>query len=479
VLPPNRYFLAVPPYAPGHDFTGRSIELQLLTEWSVSPENPVLVLEAIGGMGKSMLCWHWVNNAIPDLKPAWAGILWYSFYERGADMGDFCAHALSLVTGQQAADFKGRKTADLAAELVPLLKNRRFLLILDGLERVLMAYNRYDAAHIPDEDLGLSGEPLQSKAQECIRAADSGLLRTLTRVAPTKILISSRLMPLPFLDSRGLAGYGVAHILLKGLDPVDAESMLLRIGIKGDSGAMREYLTKHFGCHPLIVGVVGGLINNFRPAPGDFDLWIEHRAPEGLLTPEMDLVRCRHRILWAAFEDIGEESRTLLARIALVSEAVDYETLVELNPRRPDRPQEVCPPDEWLLDFPEYVDEYNLNKLAYEAYLAELTLWRGSVAFVEAEAFLRETIRDLFSRGLLQTDPAKNKCDLHPVVRGYAVSSIADENREGVATRVVDHFSSRQDVDFERVQNLDDIRNSLQVVRTLLHLARTSHRGCY
>lgn len=57
------------------------------------------------------------------------------------------------------------------------------------------------------------------------------------------------------------------------------------------------------------------------------------------------------------------------------------------------------------------------------------------------------------------------------MVRGYAVSSIEDEKRESVATRVIDHFSSRQEIDFE-VQSLDDIPNSLQVVRTLLHLGR-------
>jgi len=131
-------------------------------------------------------CASIVGYEISAVKRKWTGILWYSFYERGADMGDFCAHALAVVTGRQVGDFRSRKTADLAAELIPLLKKGRFLLVLDGLERVLVAYNRYDAAHMTDEDLQMAVGSLTSKAQECIRAADSFLLRALTRVTPTR-----------------------------------------------------------------------------------------------------------------------------------------------------------------------------------------------------------------------------------------------------------------------------------------------------
>ena len=289
---------------------------------------------------------------------------------------------------------------------------------------------------------------------------------------PTKVLISSRLMPSALLDSGGLERPGVLHLMLSGLDPSDAEAMLREMRVCGDSARIRDYLMKNFGCHPLIVGIVGGLVNKFSKSPGDFENWLDHQADEYALSPEPDLVRSRHRILWAAFEDISGDSRTLLARIALVSEAVDYETLVALNPRRPDPPEEVYPPAEWLLDFPEYIDEYNNDKLAYERYQADLVRWRNSPSFVEAEEFLRQTIQDLASRGLLQCDQAARKCDLHPVVRGYAVSSISPDQRDGIGGRVVDHFSSRPDRESEAARNIDDLRNGLQVARTLLHLGR-------
>jgi hypothetical protein len=46
-----RPFAAYPSYTPGHAFRGRARELRILRDWATAPE-PVLVFEAIGGMGK-------------------------------------------------------------------------------------------------------------------------------------------------------------------------------------------------------------------------------------------------------------------------------------------------------------------------------------------------------------------------------------------------------------------------------------------
>lgn len=445
-------------------------ELQLLTEWAASPDNPVLVLEAIGGMGKSMLCWHWARTQAKQMPPGFEGIFWYSFYERGADMNDFCASALAFVQGGRAEDYRVRKTSALTAELLPVLRSQRWLLVLDGLERVLVAYNRYDAAHVQDEEI-----EAKRKAQECIQPADSNLVRGFSEATRSKILISSRLMPSPLTDTSGANVSGVLNRVLDGLDPQDAEAMLRSMGIEGDSERIQSYLEKNFGCHPLITGVVGGLVKHFASAPGNFDRWLNKQADENALSPEADVVRARHRILWAAFDDLSEDARTLVARIALVSDAVDYETLIELNPRLPERPADVFPPDEWLLEFPDWgVDEYNLEKAAYEQYLTEHSAWRDSVEYAEAKRFLDETISDLSDRGLLMTDTLTKTCDLHPVVRGYAVSSIPHDLYDGVAQRVIDYFSSRPNTPLGQVTSINDLRNALQVLRTLLHLGRTT-----
>jgi hypothetical protein len=59
--PPN--LAAVPRYLGSHPFVGRASELQTLTDWSGPADpNPMLVFEAMGGSGKSMLTWEWLTK---------------------------------------------------------------------------------------------------------------------------------------------------------------------------------------------------------------------------------------------------------------------------------------------------------------------------------------------------------------------------------------------------------------------------------
>ena len=51
---------AEPRYIGSHAFVGRVAELETLSDWaSPSEPHPVLLYEAIGGTGKSMLTWEW------------------------------------------------------------------------------------------------------------------------------------------------------------------------------------------------------------------------------------------------------------------------------------------------------------------------------------------------------------------------------------------------------------------------------------
>ncbi len=84
--PPALY--APSPYIGSHRFVGRTAELELLSDWA-QPADPtqLLLFEAIGGNGKSMLTWEWTTHHAVAARPAdhpWAGRFWYSFYERGA-----------------------------------------------------------------------------------------------------------------------------------------------------------------------------------------------------------------------------------------------------------------------------------------------------------------------------------------------------------------------------------------------------------
>ena len=149
--PPALY--AEPPYIGSHQFVGRKAQLDVLSDWAVPADtHPVLLFDAIGGSGKSMLTWEWTTNHAPKVRADWAGRFWYSFYERGAVMADFCGRALAYITREPFDSFRKLKTPELAERLLHQLRHRPWLFVLGGLERVLVAYNRFDSAEIPDED---------------------------------------------------------------------------------------------------------------------------------------------------------------------------------------------------------------------------------------------------------------------------------------------------------------------------------------
>jgi hypothetical protein len=107
-VPPALY--AEPRYIGSHALVGRA-QLATLSAWAAPAQaHPVLLFEAIGGTGKSMLTWEWVTRHAPDARDDWAGLFWYSFYEKGAVMADFCRRALAYMTGQPLAAF-GRKSS--------------------------------------------------------------------------------------------------------------------------------------------------------------------------------------------------------------------------------------------------------------------------------------------------------------------------------------------------------------------------------
>ena len=85
-LPAPPSLCAVPRYIGSHEFVGRASELQMLNAWANDESDPILLFEAIGGSGKSMLTWEWVSNHAVTARKDWAGRFWYSFYEAGARM---------------------------------------------------------------------------------------------------------------------------------------------------------------------------------------------------------------------------------------------------------------------------------------------------------------------------------------------------------------------------------------------------------
>lgn len=485
-IPRAPQFYAEPHYIPSNQFVGRRAQLDSLNDWAApSDQNPVLLFEAIGGMGKSMLTWEWTKRHAPAVRANWAGVVWYSFYERGAVMGDFCQRALAYMTGAPLEKFRGRKTEELATLLLNQLRQKPWLLVLDGFERVLVAYHRVDAPVLLDEAANKPTDDIGTR-HPCvaIRPEDDELIKGLTTAAPSKILITSRLTPRVLVNNAGAPIPGVIRILLRGLRPADAEGMLNLLGITGSSAAIQDYLKRNCDCHPLVIGAVAGLIiNDFIYSRGDFDAWVV--SPEGggrLNLSTLDLVQKRNHILEASINCLSSDSREVLSLLSLMPGAADYKALSALNPFSPREPDEVARPED-PRNYPDWNDEssshrsYLLNR--YDEACAErreyeqaYDCWRASPELASASRRLKDAVLDLDRRGLIQYDRQIRRYDLHPVVRAIAFSRLSTSETNAVGQSLVDYFTAQGHTSFNEATTLDEVRLQLHIIHTLLRMQR-------
>jgi hypothetical protein len=486
-IPQPPAFYAKPDYIGRHDFVGRKAQLQVLTDWAKPTDSTsILLFEAIGGNGKSMLTWEWTTKHAEEARTGhepWAGRFWYSFYEKGAIMRDFCLHALHYMTQQPMETLEKKPMAELRTALLAQLHARPWLLILDGLERVLVAYHRIDAAEVRDEEVNRPTDKILDRDPcDAIRDEDTELLRALAAARPSKILISSRLIPRVLLNPSGLPLPGVRPLVLPGLDDADAEELFCEVcGIRGTSADIHYYLKTFCDNHPLVIGVLAGLINSPGPHRGHFDAWAA--APEygaKLNLARLDLIQSRNHILLAAMDALEAPSRQLLSTLALLTDAVDYDTVAAFNPHLPPEPEEVEVPSKpeerwdwrWMSDEDKAKapQQYEAALAKRKAYEQAMQAWRDSAAVREATKKQGETLQDLERRGLVQYDSNTRRYDLHPVVRGVAAGGMKAEDKERYGQRVVDHFNAQPHPPYEKAKTMEDVASGLHVVRTLLKL---------
>jgi hypothetical protein len=468
--PPDLY--AVPNYILTSTFIGRATELDELDAWACSTD-PLMVVEGIGGLGKSALTWEWVQKratyAIPDL----AGRAWWSFYERGTSMAAFVRHALAYITGQDP-DALAKETSHYqrCQELLTELKRRPFLLVLDGFERVLTAYHRWDKAQQRDDkiDPGL---------RECVDPRDGELLLQLMHGRPSKILLSTRLFP-SILEDRasGRPILGVAHHKLNGLSRPDALAFFRHAGIQGSEQAMLEFADQ-FGRHSLLLVVVCGEIAKYPRRPFHFDAWRADPIYGGKLKlSELDLKQRYNHILRFALEGLDERKRKLLCRIAVLSENATYDTIAVLNPFLPPRPEEVEEPDNpeggyrWRRlsdeEKQEHLTNYRKAQDAYRQYQEGLRAYYESVEYRKAILAFDKSLTELQDRGLLQWDRDSGHYDMHPVVRGHAAELLEEGDRKRTFLTVRDHFAGLPQDDFEKATELSHVAHSVEIYRCLI-----------
>jgi tetratricopeptide (TPR) repeat protein len=428
---------------------GRQYELNLLTDWVAKPSSDIYQARvfnfvAIGGMGKSALTWKWFNDIAPNEMKPLAGRMWWSFYESDATFENFIIRALAYVTGRAREDIeKNTKPGEREDQLLAILDREPFLLVLDGLERILIAYARMDANRLADDDLdqqtanvvaGAIGLP-KSAAQSFIgqhllrKTADpraGNFLRKLVRVRASRILVSTRLYPADLQTGTGDPIPGSFAYFLRGLSDDDALNLWRAFEVSGSRDELLR-LFQTFDKHPLLIHALASKIANYRPAPRDYDRWRKDNPDFDPFTLPME--QRKSHVLAFALRGLDESGRKALHTIAAFRMPASYDTLVSVLVG-----EDKTLPNEKALDF---------------------------------------TLTELEDRGLLGWDKRGNRYDLHPIVRGVVWCELTDDMRRDVYTTLHTHFEALPKIeDYLQVESLEDLTPAIELYNTLIGLGR-------
>ena len=350
---------------------GRQDELNALDKiWSQNTLN-VAVFKASGGVGKSSLVRAWIEDMALDNYRGAERVFAWSFYSQGADRratsaDEFISHALGWF--DDATRGEGLSPWDRGQRLAELVREKRTLLLLDGLEP-LQSGQAFDRGKIKDPGLEV-------------------LLDELGRSNPGLCLISTR-------EEIG----DIWHDLDQGqvgqydLDTISttAGRALLRVsGIEGEDDAL-ERAVQGFGQHAYAVKLLG----NFLVDCGLPDIKHAVDIPD---LPDVEEKDGKHsRRMMAAFaERFGDSAKAdILAMLGLFDRPADAGCIAALR-KKPAIP--------------------GLN----------------AAVLPISEAVWQEQIAELRKLGLLtpESHHAPDELDAHPLVREHFGTGLREEREE-------------------------------------------------
>lgn len=384
------------PYPLEVNFTGRGDEMEMLSNWFSNEKKPVFVLEAIGGMGKSALSWVWLNQHLLPSSIEVAGVFWWSFYNGPFDT--FLRELACYVTGEERMD------DHVLSRFQASLQNRRFLLVLDGLERVLRGYAGMEAMFIQEKRF--QGDPeaeaeWDRRMREPLDAAAGRFLKGLS-AGKTRTLITTRLMPAPLED---LAGVKREH--LKGLSRTDTVDFLHKEGVKGTRAELEE-AGKVYDFHPLMLRLLAGSIKRSRTKDiaEAFSTNLIHRKEP-------------HKILSTGFNLLSKEEQKVATHLSALRSEITFGAAKALLPRM------------------------NADKL-----------WE-----------LMQGLRDL---GFLFYDETADRFDFHPIMRSFLYDRLTSAGGDGeqVHSLAVEYFQTMPEP--ERVVTLEDLTPMIELYHHLV-----------
>lgn len=434
---------------------GRQNDLDALTSWatdtSSGAEARILTIVAIGGVGKSALTWEWFNEIAPVVLSDLAGRVWWSFYDIDGSFENFVTRTLAYVTGEDELRLREEPIHIREKKLLAILYQEKYLIVLDGLERILNAYARTDSSQREESDLdektsnhvvGAIGLPqpgpnAPGSRHPLRRTADPRIgqfLRRLAGSSASRTLISSRLYPADLQTPLGKPATGCAAIVLSGLSDQDAIDLWTEFGAKGSPEIMIPVFHS-FENHPLIIQMLASEVASFHRKPGNFDAW--WAANPDFNPFDLPIVQIQSHVLYFALRGLSDAERRTLSVIAGLRMPVSIETLSELLTSTSDR-----------------------------------RLGAGGIAKpLSSLAELDSCLTKIEDRGLLGWDRRSNRYDLHSVVRGVVWSGLEPEGKKEIYRLLYEHFnewSLRGSV--VQANSLEEMTPSIEVYNSLIGL---------
>lgn len=500
--PPNCISIAPKPYI-AHPYSllqtkeviGRQTELNVLTDWVTTSKHipastHLLALIALGGMGKSALAWKWFNDIVPKELPAIEGSMWWSFYESDAHFENFVIRTLAYTADMPEAEVRRIEPAARDETLLRHIDERPFLLVLDGLERVLVAYSGIDAAHMHEGDLdentadteaqGLSASPANShevkhRLRRCADPRAGRFLQRLAGVRATHVLISSRLYPAELETQTGQPIPGCLPMFIAGLDDDDALSLWRAFGVSGT----REQLLSifhAFGNYPLLLRALAGEVAGFRPAPGNFSQW---RAANPDFNPAgLALTNAKTHVLEFALRGLSEPQRCVLHTIAAFRMPATWETLKSVVIG-------ISPPPVLDTAIPSEDEGFEESRTRiYNPWLDDFNLARGSSSKGRVatnllapkpcsdERELDVVLTELEDRGLVGWDRNANRYDLHPIVRSIVWKALSARGKVDIYDELTSYFEAVHKPKWHGVESVDQLAPAIELFSALIGLDR-------
>ena len=429
------------------DVIGRQEEFDLLTDWATGASDElaavrVMVLVAIGGMGKSALTWKWFSDIAPEEMRPLAGRMWWSFYESDATFENFVVRALAYVRCIPREEALAIPAAEREQQLLEVLDAEPFLICLDGLERIMVAYARSDAPTMEDDALDVDAENFirampgapeyavesmgnRKRLRKTTDPRAGAFLRKLSRSRASRILISTRLYPAELQSTTGVELGGCKALFLRGLKDHDAVALWRALGVRGRRDALLR-IFRTVDNYPLLIRILAGEIAHFREAPGDVDAWLDaHSSFDPFSIP---LIQRKTHILRFAMRGLSSKARQVLVTLAAFRMPAAYGILSAI-----------------------FVGE-------------EATFLRPSD--------LHEALSELEDRGLVGWDRRANRYDLHPVVRGVVWHGLNRVGRDIVLERLHEHLTTLPPVPKVVAPSVDDLTPAIELYHARIALGR-------